>query len=60
MASTVEMSKVMVDGKRPGDSFSRQGVVYRVVQVRRAVSRSGSWGPLRVVTESRYGREVWF
>jgi hypothetical protein len=58
MASKVTLSKAPVDGKRPGDMFTRLGVPYRVVQVR-PFGTSGAFPPV-YVTESRYGREVWF
>jgi hypothetical protein len=44
------MSKALVDGKRPGDTFTRLGDRYRVISVRGG----------KVITESIYGREVWF
>lgn len=56
-ASTVLLTKTPVDGKRPGDVFTRLGVAYRVVQVRRHRNPST---PNVYVTDSRYGREVWF
>lgn len=57
--SAVLLSKVSVDGKRPGDSFTRLGVPYRVVQVRKTFHSGVHYGNV-YVTESRFGREVWF
>jgi hypothetical protein len=46
----VTFGKAPVDGKRPGDTFTRGGTAYRVVRV------AGD----RYWTESSFGREVWF
>lgn len=56
---TVSLVKAPVDGKRPGDVFTRTGTPYRVVQVRPTHYNGTPYGMV-YVTESRYGREVWF
>lgn len=58
VAGKVVLSKIAVDGKRPGDSFHRAGEGYRVVAVRMSVNPTVEY-PV-YVTESRHGREVWF
>ena len=50
----VILTKEPVEGKRPGDTFRHGRDHYRVIQIYRGPNGG------RVVTESVYGREVWF
>lgn len=66
----IDFSKAPVDGKRPGDVFTRQGVrngvrcmdEYRVIAVVASPKRDGLLPRVQreIITESVYGRERWF
>ena len=52
---SVDFSKDPVDGRRPGDVFTRLGDTYQVV-----ATYVTPYGQRSYITESVHGREKWF